>query len=168
MYHSEFAGYYHQYIIKKVKETYPSVPLILFVHKGVGAFLENMVASGADVINVDWTLNLKDIRSKVNMIKNMEYLKRTLNPHIDQNEDNNNDNKNINLRKPIILQGNLDPMVLLTNKNIITREVNNILKQTGGIGHIMNLGHGIESTTKEENVQHFVDVVKNFKINNNK
>lgn len=121
-----------------------------------------MVASGADVINVDWTVNIKDIRSKVNIIKNMEYLKRTLNPHIDQVENNNNNN--INLRKPLILQGNLDPMVLLTNKNIITREVNNILQQTGGIGHIMNLGHGIDSSTKEENVQHFVDTVKKFKI----
>lgn len=32
--YTEFAGYYHNYIIKKVKETYPDVPLILFVHKG--------------------------------------------------------------------------------------------------------------------------------------
>ena len=50
----EFASKYHKYIIRRVKAKNPHIPLILFVHKGVGAHLPEMVASGADIINVDW------------------------------------------------------------------------------------------------------------------
>jgi uroporphyrinogen decarboxylase len=157
--YKEFAGNYHKYIISRVKQTYPDVPLILFVHKGVGAFLDEMVRSGADIVNIDWTHNLKDIRAKINMQKNMELLKRSMNAQPAGVDENGN-----LLKKPIILQGNMDPMVLHTNKEIISREVNHILSQTKGVNHIMNLGHGIDQTTKEEHVLHFVNSVKKFKV----
>lgn len=160
--YKEFASHYHKYIISRVKETYPDVPLILFVHKGVGAFLDEMVRSGADIVNIDWTHNLKDIRGKINMQKSIEILKRNLNAN-GKTVGGADDSGNL-MKKPIILQGNMDPMVLHSTKEVISKEVEDILSQTKGINHIMNLGHGIDQTTKEENVQHFVNCVKNFKL----
>lgn len=165
--YKEFAAHYHKYIISRVKQTYPDVPLILFVHKGVGAFLDEMVRSGADIINIDWTHNLKDIRGKINMQKSMEILKRNINARVQgaaAGAGAGEDSGNL-LKKPIILQGNMDPMVLHTTKDVIYKEVSHILGQTKGVNHIMNLGHGIDQTTKEEHVQHFVDCVKKFKVN---
>mmetsp|Transcript_9631 Transcript_9631/g.14496 ORF Transcript_9631/g.14496 Transcript_9631/m.14496 type:complete len:347 (+) Transcript_9631:158-1198(+) len=63
----------------------------------------------------------------------------------------------------IVIQGNLDPHVLIGPKDLITTRTEAILKEGGGRNHIMNLGHGIYMNTPEENVQHFVDVVKKFK-----
>lgn len=61
------------------------------------------------------------------------------------------------------LQGNLDPAVLLGPHDQIKERTEEILKKTGGLGHVMNLGHGIEATTPEENAKFFVDTVKNFR-----
>ena len=160
--YNTFAAYYHKYIINKVKQTYPDVPLILFVHKGVGSFLDQIQESGADIVSIDWTVNAKDIRNRLDtskMIKNMQ-------AQFMQGKGNNKSNTNT---KPVIekdmgIQGNLDPMILHTNKFIIERETKKILDQLNGKNHIMNLGHGIDSTTKEENVKHFVNYVRKYKI----
>jgi uroporphyrinogen decarboxylase len=52
----------------------------------------------------------------------------------------------------VSLQGNLDPAILLSNPEAITREVGNILQSYGqGNGHVFNLGHGITQFTPPEN-----------------
>ena len=38
-----------------------------------------------------------------------------------------------------------------------------ILKKAGPTGHVMNLGHGIEATTSEENAKFFIDTVRNYR-----
>jgi uroporphyrinogen decarboxylase len=38
-----------------------------------------------------------------------------------------------------------------------------ILKQGGGMKHVMNLGHGIEAVTPEENAKFFIDTVKAYR-----
>lgn len=38
-----------------------------------------------------------------------------------------------------------------------------ILRQGKGYKHVMNLGHGIEAVTPEENAKFFIDTVKNFR-----
>jgi uroporphyrinogen-III decarboxylase len=58
------------------------------------------------------------------------------------------------------IQGNLDPVVLLTNPIEIRRCVKEILRQTSGRpGHIFNLGHGVLPQTPVENVLALVEAV---------
>jgi uroporphyrinogen decarboxylase len=59
------------------------------------------------------------------------------------------------------VQGNLDPVCLLTDEETIEREARRILAQANGHpGHIFNLGHGILPNTPVANVKHLVAVVK--------
>ncbi len=58
------------------------------------------------------------------------------------------------------VQGNLDPCVLFGNQDYIRERILDVVKKAGNTGHIMNLGHGILSTTPEENAQFFFDTVK--------
>jgi uroporphyrinogen decarboxylase len=58
------------------------------------------------------------------------------------------------------VQGNLDPVVLLTDPATIRRHVREILDQAGGRpGHIFNLGHGVLPQTPVENAKALVDAV---------
>lgn len=58
------------------------------------------------------------------------------------------------------VQGNLDPMVLLTEPAEIRRRAQEVLRQAGGrAGHIFNLGHGVLQQTPVENVIALVEAV---------
>ena len=60
----------------------------------------------------------------------------------------------------VAIQGNLDPLVMLTNRETIEDEVEKILASYGnGPGHVFNLGHGITRFTPPENVGFLVDAV---------
>ena len=53
----------------------------------------------------------------------------------------------------VALQGNLDPMVLLSTPDVVRRETARVLASYGrGSGHVFNLGHGILQHTPPENV----------------
>jgi uroporphyrinogen decarboxylase len=56
----------------------------------------------------------------------------------------------------VALQGNLDPAVLLGPKEKIRQSTLEIADDLGGVGHILNLGHGILQHTPVENAQLFV------------
>jgi uroporphyrinogen decarboxylase len=59
------------------------------------------------------------------------------------------------------VQGNLDPITLFAESELIRRRVHQILDQAGGRpGHIFNLGHGIVPNTPVENVQQVVKFVR--------
>ncbi len=61
------------------------------------------------------------------------------------------------------IQGNLDPAILLTNKEIIQKHAGSILGRTGGKpGHIFSLGHGVHPNTPPENVKTLVDFVHSY------
>ena len=61
----------------------------------------------------------------------------------------------------INVQGNLDPAVLMcSDQQQIKERTEEILAMGGGRGHVMNLGHGIEAKTPEENAKFFVDTVQ--------
>ncbi len=61
------------------------------------------------------------------------------------------------------VQGNLDPVVLLSNTVEIEKRVKDILKRADGrSGHIFNLGHGILPETPVDNVIALVDMVHNL------
>jgi uroporphyrinogen decarboxylase len=58
-------------------------------------------------------------------------------------------------------QGNLDPIVLYAEKEVIKEKAVSILDKWGkDTGHIFNLGHGLMPDMSVENVKYLVDVVK--------
>jgi len=60
----------------------------------------------------------------------------------------------------VAVQGNLDPMVLLTDPATIANAANAVIRAAGSSpGHIFNLGHGIAPTTPPENVAALVGAV---------
>jgi uroporphyrinogen decarboxylase len=60
----------------------------------------------------------------------------------------------------VALQGNLDPLVLLTDPATVAREASAIVRAAGPApGHVFNLGHGIVPATPPENVAALVEAV---------
>ena len=58
------------------------------------------------------------------------------------------------------IQGNLDPMTLLTPWDALKKHIDDVLDQADGRpGHIFNLGHGIHKTTPVETVKRMVDYI---------
>ena len=56
----------------------------------------------------------------------------------------------------IALQGNVDPCVLLGPAEGVRSAVREAIEKTDGLGHILNLGHGILPSTPVENARAFV------------
>jgi uroporphyrinogen decarboxylase len=54
------------------------------------------------------------------------------------------------------IQGNIDPTVLLASAEAVAASVQEALRQTGGRGHILNLGHGILPETPVDNALAFI------------
>jgi uroporphyrinogen decarboxylase len=55
---------YQQIVVNAIKKAYPTVPIIIYIHKS-GALLERMVQSGADIISLDWTVSITDARKRI-------------------------------------------------------------------------------------------------------
>ena len=53
------------------------------------------------------------------------------------------------------LQGNLDPGTLLAGTRDVRRRVRSMLAETGGVAHVVNLGHGVLPQTPIESVEAF-------------
>ena len=59
-----FALPYQKQVVKKVKETHPDTPLILYISGSAGV-LERMGKSGVDIVSVDWTLDMAEARARL-------------------------------------------------------------------------------------------------------
>lgn len=59
-----FALPYQQRVFQQVKQTHPDTPLILLV-TGSAGLLERMAISGADILTVDWTVDMADARRRL-------------------------------------------------------------------------------------------------------
>jgi len=60
----------------------------------------------------------------------------------------------------VALQGNLDPTILLADKQVIRHEVNKTLNSFGrGEGHVFNLGHGITPDVDPDHLNALVNAV---------
>ena len=57
----------------------------------------------------------------------------------------------------IALQGNVDPSILLGDESGVRRAAREAVEKTGGVGHILNLGHGILPSTPVANAKAFVE-----------
>lgn len=63
----------------------------------------------------------------------------------------------------VALQGNLDPLALYANPDVIAEKVKTILHKYGnGSGHVFNLGHGILPDINPEHVKAMVDSVHKY------
>ena len=63
----------------------------------------------------------------------------------------------------VALQGNLDPVVLLTSATCIRAQVKRVLESYGqGSGHVFNLGHGITPDILPDHVAAMVEAVHEF------
>ena len=51
-------------MIADVKKTHPNLPIILYA-SGSGGLLERMALSGADIISVDWTVDMAEARQRI-------------------------------------------------------------------------------------------------------
>jgi uroporphyrinogen decarboxylase len=114
---------------------YPEVPKILFA-KGSAHLLESLPGTGADVISVDWRTDLAEARA-------------TFDQH---------------LSRKVALQGNVDPNILLGSEKAVHEAAQAAVEKTGGLGHILNLGHGILPTTTVENAKAFVAAGKSARL----
>ena len=63
----------------------------------------------------------------------------------------------------IPIQGGIDPKILLTDKEILKKEVEKYLHVFKDHPYIFNLGHGILPETKIEMVEDLIKIVRNFK-----
>lgn len=59
-----FALPYQQRVFQQVKQTHPDTPLILLVSGSAGV-LERMPKSGADVVTVDWAVDMAEARARL-------------------------------------------------------------------------------------------------------
>ena len=110
-----------------------SVPLIYYT-KASSHLLLAAADSGADVLSVDWRVDLRELR-------------RTLGPKI-------------------ALQGNVDPAVLFAPESTIRKVTQDTAAALGGIGHILNLGHGISQHTPVENAKIFIQTGQQMQFAN--
>jgi uroporphyrinogen decarboxylase len=63
----------------------------------------------------------------------------------------------------VALQGNMDPITLYANPEVIKSKVSTILDKYGaGSGHVFNLGHGILPDINPDHVKTMVDAVHDF------
>ncbi len=131
-------------IIKRLRQNThinQNVPILLFT-KGGGVWIDDLADSNANVLGLDWTVSIGNIKNQI-----------------------------LAKKSQVALQGNLDPMVLMGSHNIIQQKAAGILKDLSTTapysselspldGHIFNLGHGISQFTPPENVTCLIDTIK--------
>ena len=68
--------------------------------------------------------------------------------------------------KQFAYQGNMDAGVLFGSKETIEQRILDTVAaaKAADVRHIMNLGHGIQQGTPEENVAHFFEVAKSVHL----
>jgi uroporphyrinogen decarboxylase len=119
---------YEDYALPAVQEVISGIggraPVIYYT-KASSHLLSAVTRSRADVLSVDWRVDLAKLRSE--------------------------------LGPTIGLQGNLDPAVLLGPEDEIREATQETLAALAGVGHILNLGHGILPGTPVENARLFVE-----------
>lgn len=101
-----------------------AVPVIYYT-KASHHLLGAVAKSGADVLSLDWRIDLAEARGA--------------------------------LGTKIALQGNVDPAVLFAPAEKITATTRATAEKLGGVGHILNLGHGILQGTPVEHAQLFIE-----------
>jgi uroporphyrinogen decarboxylase len=130
-------GDYERYVLPHVTMLVRQIQTIgipvIYFGTGASSFLPLLDRAGADVLGVDWRIDLDEAWSAVG-------------------------------GRPAI-QGNLDPLALLAPLPEIRCRVHDILRRASGRpGHIFNLGHGIIPETPVDHVKAVVEMVRDFRL----
>jgi uroporphyrinogen decarboxylase len=124
-----------QIIINALKQLHPHIPIIVFT-KGGGIWLQHIASiDGIQCIGIDWTFNIGRAKQVLN-------------------QQNSN----------IALQGNLDPLILLSTPECIKKTARVMLEgyynqNKNLLGYIANLGHGISQYTPPEHVGIYIETI---------
>jgi uroporphyrinogen decarboxylase len=110
--------------VQEIIQGIAGVAPVIYYTKASTHLLPAVAQSGANVLSVDWRVDLAALRDSIG--------------------------------PRIALQGNLDPAVLFAPQSHIRQAASAILAQLGGVGHILNLGHGILPETPVENARAFI------------
>jgi uroporphyrinogen decarboxylase len=113
-----------QEIISTLATAHPETPVIYYT-KASHHLLPAIARSGANVLSVDWRVDMRALREK--------------------------------LGPKIAIQGNVDPAVLFAPPQEIRRATQEAISSLSGVGHILNLGHGILQHTPVENAKLFIE-----------
>ena len=125
---------YREFVLPHSARVLGAVEGVPKIHFGVGTgeFLPAMREAGADVVGVDWRVPLD------------EAVRRLTVPG----------------RPAPVVQGNLDPAVLLADFDAVEREVRRIVAEGRAAGgHIFNLGHGVLPNTDPTVLTRVVELV---------
>ena len=66
--------------------------------------------------------------------------------------------------KKVVIQGNIDPLCLVTGGNVLKKEVDYLLNLITDRPYIFNLGHGIVPETPEQNVLEIISYIREKNI----
>lgn len=108
------------------------VPVIVF-SLGTHHNWNDLVATGADVLGIDWQFPLREAQNLVPLNVALQG----------------------NLAPSLLANGTPDEVVCATSRVLV--------EMLARPGHIFNLGHGLPPTAKLENIQALVDTVQKFK-----
>jgi len=131
-----FSLAYSRQVLAKVKTEHAGqrIPRILFT-KGGGLWLDEIADAGADVVGLDWTVNLGRARAQLN---DRVALQGNLDPNV--------------LFAP--------PEAIAEQARAVLDSFGNPLRADGTCGgHVFNLGHGISQFTPPEHVSALVETV---------
>eukprot|EP00891_Asterochloris_glomerata_P002777 jgi/Astpho2/2777/fgenesh1_pm.00050_%23_18_t len=120
---------YNEKIIQIIKSKHPDTPVTLYAN-GSGGLIERLGQTGADVVGLDWTVDMGDARQRLAN------------------------------GSSTAVQGNIDPMILFATQDAIKEAVQGCIAKAGSQGHILNLGHGVLQGTPEENVAYMFNLSK--------
>ena len=169
------------------KDTNLIIDILEILDKFIKLHIKNQVEAGATIIQIfdSWagliendfdkylykpTSSLVDYTKKLGVpvicfprgISDYNVFCKVVKPSM-VNIDYNVNLKNIISDVEIPIQGGLDPQILLTNKDMLSIEVNKYLEAFRDRPYVFNLGHGILPETKIEMVEELVKIVRNFK-----
>lgn len=108
------------------------VPMTIF-GRGLGYALKDLAATDFDVVGLDWQADPRAARESL---------------------------KESPPGACAALQGNLDPCALYGTRESLRGEVTRMLEAFGTVGHIANLGHGMQPTHDPEMAGTFVELVQ--------
>jgi uroporphyrinogen decarboxylase len=130
-----FSLAYTERVLKQLKKEHDGcrIPHIVFT-KGGGLWLEQIAATGCDVVGLDWTVNLGQARARIG---GHCALQGNLDP-------------NVLFAPPEAIRAE------------VAKTLESYGLPTAGSGHVFNLGHGISQFTPPENVSVLVDAVHEF------
>ena len=133
-------------IVTALKEKYPDVPIIGFPRGAQGAALWYVTETGVDGIGCDTAM------PPYMMSEAFVGETRT---------------HGATGAEPIVVQGNLDPLLLVAGGEALDERARQILDLMADQPFVFNLGHGIVPETPPENVARLVEVVRAWKRGNN-